>query len=173
MCPISKFADTVTVLLVVCCPCELGLVFLISIFLGIFYRYIVFGMLLEKRLQFLWCLLLKLYVVVLLTYLSGLYNLLQVLASANLRNHTLRAIAVWRRFRISSVVTFSGTQRWRVRPFLRLPPPLRVEEFTNKVGAIHTSDMTQPSKTLYFNTLHYVDVIVYIVQLLVPSYALF
>ena len=26
-------------------------------------------------------------------------------------------------------------------------------------------NMTQPSKTLYFNTLHYVDVIVYIVQL--------
>ena len=34
-------------------------------------------------------------------------------------------------------------------------------------------DMTQPSKTLYFNTLHYVDVIVYIIQLLVPSYGPF
>ena len=50
---------------------------------------------------------------------------------------------------------------------------LRFEDFTNWVGAIHTSDMTQPSKSLYFNTLHYVDVIVYIVQLLVPSYAPF
>ena len=50
---------------------------------------------------------------------------------------------------------------------------LRFEDFTNWVGAIHTSDMTQPSITLYFNTLDYVDVIVYIVQLLVPSYAPF
>ena len=33
--------------------------------------------------------------------------------------------------------------------------------------------MTQPSKILHFNTLHYVDVIVYIAQLLVPSYAPF
>ena len=47
------------------------------------------------------------------------------------------------------------------------------EDFTNWVGAIYTSDMTQPSTTLYFKTLHYVDVIVYIVQLLVPSYAPF
>ena len=31
----------------------------------------------------------------------------------------------------------------------------------NWVGAIHTKDMTQTSKTLYFKTLHYVDVIVY------------
>ena len=50
---------------------------------------------------------------------------------------------------------------------------LRFEDFTNWVGAIHTSDMTQLSKTLYFNTLHYVDIIVYVVQLLVPSYAPF
>ena len=35
---------------------------------------------------------------------------------------------------------------------------LRFEDFTNGVGAIHTSDMTQPLKTLYFNTLYYVDV---------------
>ena len=46
---------------------------------------------------------------------------------------------------------------------------LRFENFTNWVRAIHTSDVTQPSKTLYFITFHYVDVIVYIVQLLVPS----
>ena len=32
---------------------------------------------------------------------------------------------------------------------------------------------SQPKKTLYLDTLHYVDVIVYIVQLLVPSYAPF
>ena len=50
---------------------------------------------------------------------------------------------------------------------------LRFEDFTNWVGAIDTSDMTQSSKTLYFNTLHDFDVIVYIVQLLVPSYAPF
>ena len=59
------------------------------------------------------------------------------------------------------------------RPSLFATNWLWFEDFTNWVEAIHTSDMTQPSKTLYFNTLHYVDVIVYIVQLLVPSYALF
>ena len=41
------------------------------------------------------------------------------------------------------------------------------------IGAIHTKNMILQSKTLYFNTLHYVDVIVYIVQLLILSYAPF
>ena len=48
------------------------------------------------------------------------------LASANLQRHTSWAIAAWYQFRIPSVVTFSVTclvQRWRDRPFLRLPPP--------------------------------------------------
>ena len=36
----------------------------------------------------------------LLTYLFDHYNLLQVLASANLRRHTSRAVAAWRQFRI-------------------------------------------------------------------------
>ena len=109
-----------------------------------------------------------------LTYIFGHYNLLQVLASANLRRHTSRAVAAWRQFRIPSVLRFSSTclaQRWGGRPCLR-HPPAGSESKTLRVGAIHTSDMTQPS-TLYFNTLHYVDVIVYIVQLLVPSYAPF
>ena len=99
---------------------------------------------------------------ILLTYLFGHYNLIQVLASTNLRRHTSRAVAafldshqpVWPNAGRPSLSATSTT--W-----------LRFEEFTNWVGAIHTSDMTQPSKTLYFNTLHYVDVIVYIVQLLV------
>ena len=97
------------------------------------------------------------------------------MASANLRRHTSRAVAAWRQFRISSDLRFSSTclaQRWGGRPCLRQPPGSD-SKTTNWVGAIHTSDMTQPSKTLYFNTLHYVDVIGYIVQLLVPSYAPF
>ena len=60
-----------------------------------------------------------------LTYLFGHYNLLQVLASANMRRHTSRAIAIWRQLRIHIVVTFSCTcldQRWPRRPFLQLPP---------------------------------------------------
>ena len=62
----------------------------------------------------------------LFTYLFSHYNVLQVLASANFRCHTSRAIAAWRQFRILSVVTFSSNslaQRWRGRPFLRLRPP--------------------------------------------------
>ena len=47
---------------------------------------------------------------------------------------------------------------------------LRFEDFTNWVGATNTKNRTQPSKTLNFNTHYYVDVIVFIVQLLVPSY---
>ena len=39
--------------------------------------------------------------------------------------------------------------------------------------SIHTSDITQALKTLYFNQFHYIDVSVYIVELLVPSYAPF
>ena len=49
--------------------------------------------------------------------------MLQVLASAILRRHTSRAIAVWHQFQILRVVTFSVTglaQRWRGRSFLRL-----------------------------------------------------
>ena len=45
----------------------------------------------------------------LLTYFLGHYNLLQVLASANLRSHTSRAVAAWRQFRILSVLRFSST----------------------------------------------------------------
>ena len=44
-----------------------------------------------------------------LTYLFGHYNLLQVLASANLRRHTSRTVAAWRQFRIPSVLRFSST----------------------------------------------------------------
>ena len=50
-----------------------------------------------------------------LTYLFGHYNLLQVLALANLRRHTSRAVAAWRHFRIPTVLRFSSTclaQRW-------------------------------------------------------------
>ena len=95
------------------------------------------------------------------TCLVGRYNMLQVLAS-------------WRQFRIPSIVTFLVTwsdQRWLGPPFLRLPPSGSNSKTANWVGAIHTSDMIQPSKTLHFNTLHHVDVIVYSVQLLVQSYA--
>ena len=46
----------------------------------------------------------------LLTYLFGHYNPLQVLASANLRRHTSRAVAAWRQFRIPSVLRFSSTK---------------------------------------------------------------
>ena len=62
----------------------------------------------------------------LLTYLFGHYNLLQVLASANLRRHTSRAITAWRQFRIPSVLSYSSTwlaKRWEGRPCLRHPPP--------------------------------------------------
>ena len=53
-------------------------------------------------------------------------NLLQLLASANLRRHTSRAVAAWRKFRISTVLGFSSTclaQRWKGRPCLQHPPP--------------------------------------------------
>ena len=76
----------------------------------------------------------------------------------------IRHVAAWRQFRIPSVLRFSSTclaQRWEGRP-ATTTTWLRFEDFMNWVGAIHTSDMTQPSKTLYFNMLHYVDVIVYI-----------
>ena len=62
----------------------------------------------------------------LLTYLFGHYNLLQVLASAKLRRHTSGAVAAWRQFRIRSVLRFSSTclaQRWGGRSYLRQPPP--------------------------------------------------
>ena len=62
----------------------------------------------------------------LLTYLFGHYNLLQVLASANLRCHTSRAVAPWHQFRIPSVLRFSSTclaQRWVGRPCLRQQLP--------------------------------------------------
>ena len=42
-----------------------------------------------------------------------------------------------------------------------------------ELGWSYPYERHDPSKTLYFNTLHYVDVIVYIVQLLIPSYAPF
>ena len=88
----------------------------------------------------------------LLTYLFGGYNQ-QVLASAKLRRHTTRAIAA------NFVVTFSVTclaQRCRGRPFLRLQPAGSDSKTTNWVGAIHTSDMTQPSKMLYFKSQHHI-----------------
>ena len=61
----------------------------------------------------------------LLTYLFGHYNLLQVLASANLRRNTSRAVAAWLQFRIPNVLRFSSTclaQRWGGRPGLRRHP---------------------------------------------------
>ena len=60
---------------------------------------------------------------ILLAYLFGPYKMLGVLASANLRRHTSRAIAAWCQFRIPSVVTFSViclAQRWRGRQIRRL-----------------------------------------------------
>ena len=77
-----------------------------------------------------------------------------------LRRHISRAIAAWRQFRIPSVVTFSVTclaQDWRGLPLLRLPPP-GSDSKTLRTGL----KLSQPSKTLYFNAPHYIDVIVYI-----------
>ena len=91
----------------------------------------------------------------LLTYLFGYYEHLQL--GANFGYPTLYILS----HLVSPILarpSYSATSTTLCR----------FKNFTNWVGAIHTSDMTQPSKTLYFNTLHYVDVIVHIVQLLVP-----
>ena len=66
-------------------------------------------------------------------YLFGHYNLLQVLASANLRRHTSRAIAAWRQFRIPSVVTFSFISSALARPSFSATSTswLRFKYFTN------------------------------------------
>ena len=108
----------------------------------------------------------------LLTYLFGHYKLLQVLASANLRRIRHELLQLGANFRYPAFLDCHPPV-WPNAGETVLPPWPRFADFTNCVGAIHTSDMTQPSKTLYFNTLHYVDVIVCIVQLLLLSYAPF
>ena len=103
------------------------------------------------------------------SYLVSRYNLLQLLAPAKLRRHKSRPIAAWRQFWILCV-TWTA-QCCLDRSFSTTSTTcLTFEDFTNWVTAIHTSDMTQPSQTLSFNTLY--DVIVHIVLLLVPSCAI-
>ena len=82
-----------------------------------------------------------------LTYLLGQYNLLQVLASANLRRHTSRALAAWRQFRIPRVLRFSLTclaQSWGGRSCLRHPPPGSDLKTLRTGFVIHTNWVRNP-----------------------------